>query len=254
MSTVTRARIGVCSLVAIAALPCGAGARAQTTPAAPGTLRVTASSETSLSLRWKDRSRHEAYYKVRVAGRARRLAADRQALTVTGLQPGVTYRVAVQACSSSGRCSRSVTDTATTAAEPLPLPPPSTPAATIDVTGTVTVTTGNCMPTIGGARNRPDPCDTGPAAGARVLLYAPALTAQELRGTFLSDPPPPSAQATTDASGRYRLLAEPGTYSFLVDTGSGPECGRFDADWFACPHALLAPRQTVDLRLDHASW
>jgi hypothetical protein len=291
MSTMTRPRAHACVIaatVAITALACGGSARAQTVPAAPGALQVTARSETSLSLQWKDRSRSEAYYKVRVSGRVRRLSADRQAVTVTGLRPSVAYRVAVQACSHAGRCSKAVTGTATTArARPTPTPsssppgpgtatepapigvplsptsqpestpqpePTSPPTSTVDVAGIVTVTTGNCMPTWSPG-DQINPCLTSPAAGARVLLYTPVVTyGPDVPGSFYRGPRPPSAQATTDASGRYHLVIEPGTYSFLVDTGAGPECGRFGADWSACPHTLLAPTQTVDLNLDHAVW
>jgi hypothetical protein len=110
------------------------------------------------------------------------------------------------------------------------------------------------MPTWGPG-DQINPCLTSPAAGARVLLYAPVLTysAGQL-GALDRGLRSPSAQATTDASGRYHLVVEPGTYSFLVDTGAGPECGLFDADWSACPHKLLAPTQTVNLNLNHAVW
>jgi hypothetical protein len=146
-----------------------------------------------------------------------------------------------------------VVDTATT--EPAPSAPTTPPTTTVDVVGRVTVTTGDCMPTVGGKGNRANACLTSPAAGARVLLYAPVLTVgADLPGVLYHGPQPPSAQTMTDASGRFRLLAEPGSYSFLVDTGAGPECGRSDADWSACPHTLLAPTQTVDLNLDHADW
>lgn len=276
MSTVTRPRTDVCLIAVIAALAFGDSARAQTTPAAPGALQVTARSESSLSLRWKDRSRSEAYYKVRVSGRVRRLAASRQSVTVSHLQPSVAYRIAVQACSRAGRCSKAVTETATTAAArhvpapPTPQPepdtapastptrtvpaPPTAPTTTVGVAGTVTVTTGDCMPTIGDPGNRPNPCRTSPAAGAHVLLFAPALTNADLRAGPYHGPRSPTAQATTDAGGQYQLDVEPGTYSFLVDTGTGPECGLFGADWSACPHTLLAPTQTVDLNVDHAVW
>ncbi|HEX5923190.1 MAG TPA: fibronectin type III domain-containing protein [Baekduia sp.] len=282
MSTMTRPRVHACVIgatVAIAALACGGSARAQTVPAAPGALQVTARSETSLSLQWKDRSRSEAYYKVRVSGRVRRLSADRQAVTVSGLRPSVVYRVAVQACSHAGRCSKAVTGTATTArARPAPAPSssppgpgtvtepapidaplaptsPPAPTATVDVTGMVTVTTGDCMPTIGGTGDPINPCRTSPTAGARVLLYAPVLTySAGHSGTLDGGLRTPSAQATTDASGRYHLVVEPGTYSFLVDAGTGPECGSFDANGALCPHTLLAPGQTVDLNLNHAVW
>jgi hypothetical protein len=290
MSAAQRPRTGACLIaatVAIVTLTCGGSARAQTVPAAPaapGALQVTARSETSLSLRWNDRSRSEAYYKVRVSGRMRRLAANRQAVTVTHLRPSVAYRVAVQACSRAGRCSKAATNTATTAgarptpapstsqprpgtaiepaptgAPPTPTSPPTpepSPTATADVTGIVTVTTGNCMPTIGHGGDQVNPCLTSPAAGARVLLYAPVLThgGADLLGTLYQGPRSPSAQATTDASGHYHLVAEPGTYSFLVDAGAGPECGIFDADWSACPHTLLALTQTIDLNVDHAVW
>jgi hypothetical protein len=274
----------IAALVVIAVMACDGSARAQTTPAAPGALQVTARSESSLSVRWKDRSKSEAYYKVRVSGRVRRLAANRQAVTVTRLEPSVAYRVAVQACSRAGRCSKAATDTATTAsartapappssqqghgtapeaapagAPPAPTPPPvqplpPAPTATVLVTGTVTVTTGNCMPTIGGRGNQINPCRTDLAAGARVVLYGPVLTHDDLlRGPY-NGLRSPTAQTTTDASGRYRLAVGPGAYSFLADTGTGPECGLFDADWSACPHTLLAPAQTVDLNLDHAVW
>ncbi|MET0604713.1 MAG: fibronectin type III domain-containing protein [Baekduia sp.] len=280
MSIVTRPPIGAClfaATVAIATLVCAGSAGAATLPTAPGALQVTARSESSLSLRWKDRSRSEAYYKVRVAGRVRRLAADRQAVTVIGLRPSVAYRVTVQACSRAGRCSKAATATATTAS-PRTAPAPSTsqpgpggatgptptgtppeptfppaPTTTVEVTGRVTVTTGNCMPTIGGG-NRINPCRTSPAAGARVLLYAPVLTRADLPGALFGGPRLPSAQATTDASGRYRLVVEPGPYSFLADAGAGPECGTSDAEGTACPHTLLAPTQIVDLNVDHAVW
>jgi hypothetical protein len=280
MSVVTGPRAharSIAAIVAIAIMACEGSAQAQTAPVAPGALQVTARSESSLSLRWKDRSKSEAYYKVRVSGRVRRLAANRQAVTVTRLQPGVAYRVAVQACSRAGRCSKAATDTATTASartapvapsaqpgpgtapEPAPTSPPvqtlpPTPTAAVVVTGTVTVTTGNCMPTIGGRGNQINPCHTGPAAGARVVLYGPVLTHDDLLGGLNNSARSPTAQATTDVSGRYRLAVEPGAYSFLVDPGTGPECGLFDADWAACPHTLLAPAQTVDLNLDHAVW
>jgi hypothetical protein len=111
------------------------------------------------------------------------------------------------------------------------------------------------MPTIGPAGNRTNPCRKSPAAGARVLLYAPVLTSDaDLPGSLYGGPRTPSAQATTDASGRYRLAVEPGTYSFLVDAGAGPECGLTDGNGASCPHALLAPTQTVDLNVDHAVW
>ena len=288
MSTVTRqhtsARL-IAATIAIATLACVASARAQTTPTAPGSLHITARSESSLSLRWKDRSRSEAYYKVRVSGSVHRLAANRQAVTITRLRPGVAYRVAVQACAQAGRCSKAATDTATTAgariapapatsqpgpgaaiepapigASPAPPPPtvqplPTAPTGTVDVTGKVTVTTGNCMPSIGPRNDPVNPCRTSPAAGARVLLYAPVLKHHaDLPGSFYPGPRSPTAQATTDASGRYRVTVAPGTYSFLVDAGAGPECGLSDADWSACPHTLLAPTQTIDLNLDHAVW
>jgi hypothetical protein len=279
MSTVTRPRIGACLLavtVAIATLACGGSAQARAAPVGPNALEVTASSETSLSLRWKDRSRSEAYYKVRVSGRVRRLAANRQTVTVTRLRPNVAYRVVVQACARAGRCSKAATGIATTVSprsapapsssqpgsgtttEPVPsgLPPapPTAQTATVEVTGTVTVTTGNSMPTIGGPSGN-NPCLRTPVAGARVLLYAPELTyGAESPGTFYRGPRSPNAQATADAAGRYRLAVEPGTYSFLVDAGEGPECGVSDANRFACPHPLLAPTQTVDLNVDHAVW
>jgi fibronectin type III domain protein len=286
MSTVTRPRTGAClfaATVAIATVVCGGSAGAATAPAAPGALQVTARSESSLSLRWKDRSRSEAYYKVRVSGRVRRLAADRQAVTVTGLRPSVAYPVTVRACSRAGRCSKAATATAMTASarlapapstsqpgaggatEPPPtgappsltFPPASTspPESTTtgEVTGIVTVTTGDCMPTIGDG-NRINPCRTSPAAGARVLLYAPVLTHDDLPGTLYSGPRLPSAQATTDASGRYHLVADPGTYSFLVDTGSGPECGHYDGTGAACPHTLFAVGQIFNLNVNHAVW
>lgn len=310
MSTVTRSRTGTCLIaaaVAIATLACVGSARAQTGPAAPGALQVTARSESSLSLRWKDRSQSEAYYKVRVSGHVRRLAPNRQAITVTGLRPSVAYRIAVQACSRAGRCSKAATGTATTAGAPsapapstsqpgpgtatepaptgapptatsppaattppalttppapsrptpLPAPPgPPAPPGTVDVAGTVTVTTGNCMPPIGGSGNQINPCRTSPAAGARVLLYTPVLTySPDLLGTLYPRPALASAQTTTDAAGHYHLAVEPGTYSFLVDTGgAAPECGAFGPNWSACPHTLLSPGQIVDLSLDHAVW
>jgi hypothetical protein len=269
----------IATLVAITALTCGGSAQAQTALAVPGAIQVTARSETSLSLRWKDRSRSEAYYKVRVAGRVRRLAADRQAITVTGLRPGVAYRVAVQACSRAGRCSKAATGTATTAAarpalapsisqlgpsiatEPDPTPPtsqpepaPTPPTTTVDVTGVVTVTTGNCMPGRG-PRDQVNPCRTSPAAGARVLLYGPVLKHHiDFPVTLYPGPRTPNAEATTNAAGRFHLVVEPGTYSFLVDAGAGPECSWSDMDWSACPHTLLAPSQAVDLNVDHAVW
>jgi hypothetical protein len=268
----TDARL-IAALVVIAALACGERAQAQTAPAAPGALQVSARAESSLSLRWKDRSQSETYYKVRVSGRVRRLAANRQAVTVTGLRPGVTYRVAVQACTRGGRCSKAATAMAKTAGarrapepstsptsptttEPTltpPVPtPPSTPTVTVDLTGTVTVTTGNCMPSIGGNR---DSCNVSPAVGARVLLYGPVLKSHvDLPGSIYDGPRPPSAETTTDAAGRYHLVVGPGTYSFLVDAGAGPECTMSDADWSACPYTLLAPTRTVDLNVDHAVW
>jgi len=110
------------------------------------------------------------------------------------------------------------------------------------------------MPSIGGP-GRINPCQTNPVAGARVLLYAPVLTrGAELPGRFYSGPLLPSAETTTDAMGRYRLVVAPGTYSFLADTGSGPECGWSDGNGSACPHTLLSPAQTVDLKIDHAVW
>ena len=91
--------------------------------------------------------------------------------------------------------------------------------ATVEVTGKVMVTTGNCMPSIGGP-GRINSCQTNPVPGARVLLYAPVLThGAEWPGSFYSGPLSPSAETTTNAAGRYRLVVDPGTYSFLADTG-----------------------------------
>ena len=67
-------------------------------------LRATRITTTSVTLAWRDRSRHETRYELRAGSRRVRLARNARTATVAGLRPDTGYAFRVRAC-RGGACS-----------------------------------------------------------------------------------------------------------------------------------------------------
>ena len=114
------------ALTVLMLIPAAASAADRTKPTTPGSLRVTATSTTSVSLAWNASTDNSGSvtYRVREAGGTTRTSSQ-TSFAWTGLSPNRTYRFTVSASDPSGnRSSESNQVTATTPASV----PPATPA------------------------------------------------------------------------------------------------------------------------------
>ena len=114
------------ALTVLMLLPAVASAADRTRPTTPGSLRVTATTTTSVSLAWNASTDNSGSvsYRVREAGGTTRTSAQ-TSFTWTALQPNRTYRFTVSASDPSGN--RSPESNQVTATTPASVPP-ATPA------------------------------------------------------------------------------------------------------------------------------
>lgn len=115
----------------------------------------------------------------------------------------------------------------------------------VSLSGRITKTTGNCMPSIGAKAS----CRTNPI---QTKIYIYPLTK---RFNFTDNPSEPIlAQTTSNILGNYSVSLPPGAYSIFVDDNGRKVCSGGDGFGFACKVILYETNEYRDIRINNAAY
>lgn len=124
-------------------------------------------------------------------------------------------------------------------------------APTIDrgVYGTISLYTGNCMPS---TADRESSCEVHPVE-TTVLIREP-VSREAMAGRYVAEATTLVERTHSDEDGWYEIALPPGVYSVFVEDGDKEYCQRSDDRGRMCPIVIEDGVSEHNIDIDHAVW